>query len=304
MDRVLIHDISHWNGDLTKYWQLFKDKGCQAIIVKATEGYAWWNIFLEHCRQARDFGFAVGAYHYYREGFVNVNGDWVYADPTRQIQNFYDTVHRVGFELDLPPALDVEPANNPNISSGRVDKCLVEMERMFGKIPILYSNPSTLKNIVKPHWSRYPLWLAHYTSEDKVEVPSVWDTWTIWQFSDRITYTPIGTDLKKPIDHNYFNGDIIDFCLWIEKQIPPTPEPDEPRDRVKITANFLRGRSNPKYFAGTSEVIFERGQILFLTDEAPVYEEASGITWVQVEVPSCPCCKMWISSNPKYIVKI
>ncbi len=83
---------------------------------------------------------------------------------------------------------------------------------------------------------------------------------------------------------------------------PPVPE----QKRVKIICPFLRGRSQPKYMPGTSQVIFEKGQILYRTEIDPVVENGKDyvIVWIQVEVPNCPCCHVWVSSNAKYVREV
>ena len=221
MDKVLVHDISHHQGNLKTYWQMFKDKGCQAVIIKATEGYAYYNSFKEHARQAKDFGFLVGSYHYFRQQIINIQNKWINCDPIRQAQNYYDWIDRCGVPMDLPPALDIENGNNPYLSAGTITQCLVKIERLFGRKPMVYSSPSVLIHQLgsPPSWSDYPLWLAHYTTEDKITVPDPWCSWTLWQFSDRITYNKQDengfTISRKPIDHNWFNGSLRDlqaFC--------------------------------------------------------------------------------------------
>jgi GH25 family lysozyme M1 (1,4-beta-N-acetylmuramidase) len=79
---------------------------------------------------------------------------------------------------------------------------------------MIYSSPSILGGLAKPGWERYPLWLAHYTTEEKIMVPKPWTKWTFWQYSDRTTYTPAGSTAKKPIDHNWFNGDLNDLEIY------------------------------------------------------------------------------------------
>lgn len=227
MSRVLIHDISNWQGDLSRYWQLFKDKGCKAIIIKATEGLAFYNYWKDTAPIVKEQGFLLGSYHYYRQHIQNLNQDWVSCSPTRQAENHFNWLEKCSIKPDLPPALDVEPGNNPQgVGSAGVESCLNRMEQLFGRTPILYSNPSTLTGIAKPHWIKFPLWLAHYTSEEKVTVPKPWVGWTIWQFSDKVTYTPAGSTVKKPIDHNWFNGsekDLLAFCGMSGQDQPPPP---------------------------------------------------------------------------------
>ncbi len=281
MSRVLVHDISHWQGDLTNYWQLFKDKGCAAIIVKATEGLAFYSSFKTYIEQARAHGFLVGSYHYYRQQIKNASGDWVACDPKRQAENYYNWVSSMG-ELDLPPALDVEKVNNPFLSQSSIEICLYEIENRFGRIPFVYSNPDVLTNILKtPPWGRYPLWLAHYISEPSVMIPKSWNKWTLWQFSDKITYTPPGSTVKKPIDHNWFNGDLMDLYAFCGVgEVDPPEEPPivtPPVDHyVRVIARQWDGkpgwlffRNRPEFYAGDGLAV-GYGVELKLLDPQPV----------------------------------
>ena len=232
MSRALIHDISNWQGDLSRYWQLFREKCCKAIIIKATEGLAYYSYWKDTAPIVKEQGFLLGSYHYYRQHIQNQEGTWVSCSPTRQAENHFNWLEKCGIKPDLPPALDVEPGNNPQgVGSAGVESCLNRMEQLFGRTPILYSNPSTLTGIAKPHWIKFPLWLAHYTSEEKVSVPKPWVGWTIWQFSDKVTYTPAGSTVKKPIDHNWFNGSEVDLIQFAKGGAAGTdevhPEPAE-----------------------------------------------------------------------------
>ena len=282
MDRVLVHDISHWQGNLQTYWQMFKDKGCKAIIIKATEGLAYYNIFKEHAEQAKEAGFLVGSYHYFRQQIKNTEGTWVNCDPVRQADNYFNWIQKCGVEMDLPPALDVEPGNNPFLSVGTIDKCLRHIELKFGRVPLVYSSPDVLINrLGTPAWGRYPLWLAHYTTEDKIMLPKAWDKWTLWQFSDKITYdkkNSAGTIVsRKPIDHNWFNGDLMDLYAFcgvgeIEPPVEPPVEPEppiviSPADRyVRVKATWLRFRREPSLYAGDTLAV-RRGVLLKVTGD-------------------------------------
>ncbi len=236
MDRVLVHDVSHWQGNLATYWQMFKDNGCKAVIIKATEGLAYYNIFKEHAEQAKAAGFKVGSYHYWRQQIKNLEGTFVNCDPIRQADNYFNWVQKCGVEMDLPPALDIEQGNNPFLTATVIEKCLRHIELKFGRVPLVYSSPNVLMNILgNPAWGKYPLWLAHYTTEDKVTVPKAWKTWTLWQFSDKITYdkkNSAGTIIsRKPIDHNWFNGGEAEFNNFLRASNPALqPAAEDPAE--------------------------------------------------------------------------
>jgi lysozyme len=234
MEKVLVHDISYHQGDLAKYWPLFKAKGVQAIIIQATNGLAYQQYFHDTAKIAKAQGFYVGSYHYFRQQIRNVEGSWYTCDPLKQAQNYFNWVQKSGVKMDLPPVLDVENGGNPYLSSTTVQNTLSFIEKLFGQVPMLYSSPSVLNGFAKDTWTKYPLWLAHYTTEDKIQVPKPWKTWTLWQYSDKVTYTPPGSTVRKPIDHNYFNGDLASFRKFFklaaggtQPTTPPVVVPDD-----------------------------------------------------------------------------
>ena len=251
-DKVLVHDISYWQGDLTRHWQLFKDAGCKAIIIQSTNGLAYQQYFKYAADAAKENGFLVGSYHYFRQQIPNAEGTWYTCDPLKQANNYYNWVTKCGVEMDLPPVLDIENGGNPYLSASSIEKTLGHIERLFGRVPMVYSNPSILKGLAKTEWERYPLWIAHYA--DIPTVPNPWKYWTLWQFSDKITYTPAGSTLKKPIDHNWFYGseaELLAFCAAGGE--PPNGEPMEKYVRVKVP--WLRFRVKPELYPGDTLVV-------------------------------------------------
>jgi len=286
-DKTLVHDISYWQGNLSKYWQMFKDKGCAAVICQSTNGLGYQRYFHDTAPQIKEQGFLVGSYHYYRQHIQDSYGNWIACDPVKQADNYFNWVTKSGIPMDLPPILDVENGGNPQgVSAGGVDKCLRRIEERFGRIPIIYSNPNILNGLAITAWKKYPLWIAHYTTEDKIYVPKVWDKWTIWQFSDKITYdiknsADVVTE-RKPIDHNWFNGDLMDlyaFCGLGEIEPPTEPPIVVPQDEYVRVVNceWLSFRNRPEVYPGDRPAIGPR-----MSEPAKVLERKDG--WLKVEL--------------------
>lgn len=276
MDKIIIHDISHYQGDLTKYWPLFKAKGVKGIIIQSSNGLAYQQYFKYAAKAAKENGFLVGSYHYYRQQIQNSEGAWYTCDPLKQANNYFNWVTKCGVVMDFPPALDVENGGNPYLSASGVEKTLGHIERLFGRVPMIYSNPSILRGLAKAGWERYPLWIAHYA--DKPIVPKPWEYWTLWQYSDKITYTPEGSIAKKPIDHNYFYGseiDLYEFCFSDGE--PPIEEPMDKYVRVKVP--WLRVRSRPELYPGDTLVVGQ-GVLLKVTGE----KVTTDITYYPIEI--------------------
>ena len=244
MGKVLVHDISYHQGDLSRYWQLFKDKGCKVIIIQSSNGLAYQNYYKETIKIAKDLGFLVGSYHYYRQHINNTEGSWISCSPTRQAENYFNWTQKAGVKFDFPPVLDVENGGNPQgVWYNGVNACLQHIEKLFGRTPMIYSSPSILNGLAKVGWERYPLWLAHYTTEERISVPKPWTKWTLWQYSDKVTYTPAGSTLKKPIDHNWFNGSLNDLNKFIISSGGTAPAPN-PAPTAKPDITDLKTRVN------------------------------------------------------------
>ena len=268
-ERTLIHDISFYQGNLSRYWQLFRDAGCKAIIIQATNGLAYQQYFHDTAQEAKDEGFLVGSYHFFRQHIPNQEGTWVSCSASKQAQNYFSWVDKSGVKMDLPPALDLEEGGNPyGLGTAAVRACLDSTEKLFGRTPMIYSRSTILKGIQQADWGRFPLWLAHYTdNEDYLVIPSAWNGWTIWQYSDKVTYTPEGSTLKKPIDHNWFNGsydDLLTFC----NSTAPVPLP--PKENVKVKVEWLRFRKEPSLYSGDTLAV-GMGVALKLLDTEKVH---------------------------------
>jgi hypothetical protein len=253
---------------------------------------AFYDYFKSTAVQAKAHGFLVGSYHYFRQQIQNMEGTWVNCDPIRQAQNHFDWIQKCGVKMDLPPALDIENGNNPFLNASTIEKCLWKMESLFRRTPMVYSNPGILKGLAKPEWDRYPLWLANYASAPTIPAP--WKDYTLWQFSDKITYNLTDYDgnivARKPIDHNWFNGNLEELLKFCELGELPNPDPVDPNAPKRVeTTTYLRGRTTPVYFAGDSALVFKPGTTLDVINEPKVFEQASGVTWLPV--------RMWVSEK-------
>jgi GH25 family lysozyme M1 (1,4-beta-N-acetylmuramidase) len=337
---ILGIDISHWQTNDWKNPQYFFDpevaleKGIEFAFLRASDpsldpdkDHAFDNF----AQTFSDAGLPFGCYHYARPASS------LYGSAIQQAENFWKLIENKNFTL--APALDLEcteQIGDNTVGLSFTKAFLERIKALSGMTPIIYTSPgfwTSLRDYANAIWaSEYPLWIAHYFSSLKFPqygipdivansanlptVPDPWKkkgkTWSFWQFcatgdgefygGDYARYTDeVGLDL------DVYNGTLAELLkeLGNGSESGGTSETSDPLPkRVKIISPFLRGRSQPRYFEGTSAVIFEQGQILYRTDEESVFESASGIIWIQVQVPGCPCCGMWISSNSKYIKEL
>lgn len=154
-------DISHHQKEID--WDRLKVSEIQFIFIKATEGGDFKDKrFQLNWRDARDRGFAVGAYHFFT--FCSSGAD--------QADNFISSVPLE--KGTLPPVIDLEYGGNCQLTSGKqevlreVEILASRLEKAYGRKPILYvtkefyndflidqmrENAIWIRDIlVSPHW--------------------------------------------------------------------------------------------------------------------------------------------------------
>ena len=166
--------------------------------VNYPDGYEIHGIdisFEENFREAREYGFTRGAYHFYS----------VYS-PAEQQAAFY-IKHAKLENGDLPPVLDVE--HKPNHQSDEafaasVLKWLDIVEKHYGVKPIIYTYYKFKTRYLNDSvFDSYPYWIAHYYV-DKVEYEG---PWKFWQHTDAGRLPGI----KGEVDFNIYNGSFYDL---------------------------------------------------------------------------------------------
>ena len=163
------------------------------VFVRATAGSNKTDKkFKRYWKKAKEKGFIVGAYHYYRPN----------ENSLEQAENFIKNVTLV--EGDFPPVLDIEKL--PKTQS--IDRLKVGLKRWletvqahYGVKPIIYSSESYYEDFLKDDFEDYPFWIANYTAFYK-EIDS---EWSIWQLTENGKVHGINTD----VDINIYNGNSV-----------------------------------------------------------------------------------------------
>lgn len=192
-------DISHYQGEIN--WDRLREgmiEGCplRFIMIKSTEGSTKVDEkFLDNFRQAREYGYIRGAYHF-----------WSNKSSARaQAYHFLNTVHLE--DGDLPPVLDVEhkPADCTAEDFQRdVLTWLHIVEDKYHVKPIIYTYYKFKERYLNaPVFDDYPYWIAHYYV-DKVEYKG---PWKFWQHTD-VGRLP---GIKGYVDFNIYNGSFYDM---------------------------------------------------------------------------------------------
>lgn len=186
-------DISHHQGRID--WQRLKRSkdSIRFVLIKATEGAQYTDpLFDNNWMEAKKAGLKCGAYHFFR-------ADRPIAD---QISLYIRTVPLS--KNDWIPVLDFEQTGNLSNDSINVmlKQWLFAIERHYRKQPVIYTNKRLYKSVVKPAFSHYPLWLAHYDTINPSAIKQIGD-WQIWQLSDRAKINGIETG----VDYNLMRND-------------------------------------------------------------------------------------------------
>ena len=192
-------DISHYQGDID--WDDLSNamiEGCplRFVMIKSTEGSTCLDSkFKENFRQAREYGYIRGAYHF-----------WSNKSSARD--QAYHFLNKVRLEDgDLPPVLDVEhKPKDRSVEDFQRDVLtwLHIVEDKYHVKPIIYTYYKFKdKYLSAPVFNDYPYWIAHYYV-DKVEYKG---PWKFWQHTDAGKLPGI----KGYVDFNIYNGSFYDM---------------------------------------------------------------------------------------------
>jgi lysozyme len=194
----LVLDVSHWN-EVTS-WQAIKDSGIIGIIHKSSQGLFYADpTYHERREAALAAGLLWGAYHFGECG-----------DPEAQAENFLAMVQPEPTDLLV---LDFEPCDN-TMSVAEAETFVTQVWQDTGRAPGLYAGQSFLTDCMEgcahTRLASCWLWLARYSTE-MPEVPPLWDTFSLWQYTDQGTVPGI----TGPVDRNRWNGSIEGlYRLW------------------------------------------------------------------------------------------
>ncbi|PWB79566.1 MAG: glycoside hydrolase family 25 [Methylocystaceae bacterium] len=202
-------DVSKYQGDID--WRAVKESGVAFAFIKATEGGdALDSKFQRNWAAAKAVGIPRGAYH-----FV------YWCRPPHEEIGFFKSV--VPNEPDaLPPVLDVEATPTSKTCKrtlyreevlADMRKMLEELERHYGKKPIIYSSVDFYQSILHSDaLAEYPIWVRSTKYHPTVRYGS--RKWHFWQYrSDGSVPGIIGA-----VDQNAFHGTPEQWKTWLSQQ--------------------------------------------------------------------------------------
>ena len=196
-------DVSHHQGEIQ--WKKISPKTYQFVYLKATEGGDFQDTkFQDNWLQAREHGFLVGAYHFYR----------LCRDGKIQAQNFIATVPKKADAL--PPVIDLE-YDAKCINTFSKEQLLQEIQIMhdqllqhYTKQPIFYISKSFYNIVLAGEFKNTPLWVREY--QGKPDLKNNPD-WLFWQHTNQGQVLGI----PKTVDLNVFNGNTKQWNAFLLK---------------------------------------------------------------------------------------
>lgn len=196
-------DISHHQGNVQ--WSKISPQRYQFVYLKATEGGDFKDTkFQENWLKAREQGFLVGAYHFYR----------LCRDGKIQAQNFIETVPKKSNAL--PPVIDLE-YDSTCINRFSKEQLLQEIQVMhdqlfshYGKQPIFYISKSFYNIVLAGEFKNTPLWVREYQGKPNLKHNP---DWLFWQHTNQGQITGIA----KTVDLNVFNGNTKQWNAFLLK---------------------------------------------------------------------------------------
>jgi lysozyme len=199
-------DVSKYQGNID--WQAVRDSGVRFAWIKATEGGDVVDSKFEaNWEGARAAGIPRGAYHF-----------MFWCRPWQEEVNWFEK--NVPVEPDaLPPVLDVEATPQSKMCKRTLERdktladmraILQEMERHYGKKPVIYSSVDFYQSILYDGaLSEYPIWVRSTKYHPAVRYGN--RHWHIWQYASDGAVPGI----QGAVDRNAFYGSEGDWRRWL-----------------------------------------------------------------------------------------
>lgn len=196
-------DVSHHQDPKALDWGGMRLSGCDVCIVRLTYGTRSDERAGAHIAKARDAGFTIGAYAFFRA-----------SEP---VQAQFDAFARAalladyGHSNDMVPALDVEDDTQARpILPAHADLAREYADRLSvwkGQAPLIYITQRDWGRLGKPEWVLHlPLFVAHYSAPSR-PAPATPNgmPWALWQ--DRVGPFQLGGP------HGYYEPALLDQSI-------------------------------------------------------------------------------------------
>lgn len=203
-------DVSRFQGEID--WNAVASSGVKFAWIKSTEGGDHADErFQANWAGAKLAGVAHGAYH-----FV------YWCRPATEEMAWFE--QNTPVEADaLPPVLDVEATPTSRTCQRHLDRAsaqadmqimLGEMERHFGKRPIIYTTVDFYEAILSDGaFADYPIWVRSTKHHPSVRYPG--RAWSFWQYQSD-GYVP---GIAAKVDRNVFHGSHEEWQAFLDPRL-------------------------------------------------------------------------------------
>jgi len=192
-------DLSHYNGPVN-FTQLAA-AGFAFAYLKASEGrFTKDPLYLENYAGLQQNQIPRGAYHFF----------YPQLDTQAQASNFLSVVTQVSAG-DLPPVLDVEVSGeqSPRDIADAIQQWLDAVQQELGRTPMIYTAAGFWNTALggTTAFASYPLWIAEYTNSPSPRLPTGFNNYVFWQYSQSGSVAGIVGN----VDMDQFNGGLSDL---------------------------------------------------------------------------------------------
>lgn len=216
-------DVSEWQGNID--FKKVKTAGIEVVYIRAGQGFTYKDAkFERNYTQAKKNNLKVGVYHY-----VTARNE----EEAKMQARFFASLLS-GKTIDCKLAMDFEYF--PGLTKGEINKIslafLKELEKVYGKDAIVYSNSYNASNTFDKEVAQYPLWIAQYG----VKEPENNGRWKAWQ---GFQYTSTGKikGIEGNVDKDQYTKDVL-----LDKAISIKPiEKPEYKGEDRIVYRIKKG---------------------------------------------------------------
>jgi lysozyme len=224
MPTPVVIDLSHHNT-IPQSLLDTAAAGIVGVIHKATEGTGFVDSKVKARNSlAREAGMLWGVYHFLRPGGSMLQQVNHFLSNSPQDQN----------------TLFVADHEDAGVSLDDLAEFLSILEDKTGVLPVIYSGhvlKDQLGGNVDARFTKYRLWLCHYTTGTPVLPPGFQNYW-LWQYTDKGSIPGVNS----PVDLNAAGVPLNELIAgWAGGEAPPQPEP-EPLEPLLVTMSISSDR--------------------------------------------------------------
>ncbi len=213
---VIGTDVSVWQDAASTPQQIdfvkMRTAGASFVFIKASQSTWMDQDLIYNWANANRAGILRGAYH-----FLTFD-----TSPISQADYFWSLMRGDSGELPLVVDFENRIAGLTRAAASSALKLFVErLQVISGRLPMIYTSPGYWNEFgtTDTFWTKYPLWLAHYTTAAEPLIPSPWQSWLFWQYTSHGDGLKYGAESLN-IDMDYFAGTLEQLYAMTGRPLP------------------------------------------------------------------------------------